>query len=142
MATFHSARFGTAYCGSSTANVELPTRSWQVNDNAETVTFRNSKTGRFTVAEQTFVQATFSISYDYDYSSNPFLVAGGSVNIVPGTTNAVRLFVGGNATPTNSAFWDMPVAICTSISQQMNMEGKLETTANFMATGTFTEPAT
>lgn len=142
MATFHSGRFGTAYCGSSTANIELPTRSWSVDDNAEVVTFRNSKTGRFTVAEQTFVGATFSINYDYDYSSNPFLVAGGSVNIVPGTTNAVRLFVGGNSNATNSAYWDFPVSICQRVNQQMNLEGKLETTASFMATGTFSEPAT
>lgn len=139
---FHSGRFATAYMGSTTASSELPTKSWSVDESPEMVTFRNSRTGRFTVAEQTFLNVGASINIDYDFANNPFLAANGGLAIIPGNSNSARLFVGGNTTPTNSAFWDFPQCIVNGINHTVDLEGKPQLTVRIMGTGTYSEPAT
>lgn len=139
---FHSGRFATAYVGTTTANVEQPITSWTVNESTETQRFRNSRTGRFTVAEQTFVNAGFSLVCDKDFANNPFLTANGGLSIIAGVTNAAKLYIGGNSTPTNAAFWDFPQSILSSTTDTVTVDGKPGLSYNFDGSGVFVEPAT
>lgn len=121
--------------GTATFNgVEVPVTGWNVNPSVDVVRFANSKTSGFRKKQTTYKDATFSVDMDYDFDSSPFAVSPG-LTLGAVLTN-VKLFLNG----TSGKFWNFPSAICVSTPQRLDNEGKITTSANFEADGTFSPP--
>jgi hypothetical protein len=135
--TLHSGINAKAFAGTATADKELPLISWSVNPGAEQQTFRNSKTGRFTVREVTFFDCNFTVVVDFDFAANPFLPANGGLSVVAGATVASRLYTNG----TSSAYWDFASASVLGAPMSVSVEGKPALAYNLGANGVFVEPA-
>lgn len=115
---------------------ELPTTTWSVDSDATILSFINSKTGLHPVKQSTIIDATFSITVDYDPTLQPFAAP---YSFVPGLilTN-VKLFLDGLS---GTNLWLFPSAIIRGISQSASRPGKIGTVLRCEASGTFTLPA-
>lgn len=135
--TLHSGKGGTATIANGTNTVELPVTGWNVDPTTEIQRFRNSKTGNYSVKENTFKDCTFSIRTDLDFDGSIFLTAG--LNIQPGDllTN-VKLFLNGGSSGTG--FWLFSSAIVVGTPQSLEVDGRIETTINGEASGSWTKP--
>ena len=67
---FHSGVSGAASVG--TPPIELPITDWQVHPEAKLNRFRNSKSGPSDIVEAAWLNATVTLTIDYDFSANPF----------------------------------------------------------------------
>jgi hypothetical protein len=130
--TFHSGRKGTCTIN----GTEIPIISWRVNASAEMVRFRNSKTGKFSLVESTFLPLTFNVVLDFDFDAPPYV---SPLNIVPGSSlTTVKLFINGTADTTNC--WTIPSAVVSSTPQDVSVEGKIGTSFAAEANGTYSMP--
>lgn len=122
--------------GTATVNgTELPITDWSVNPSATILQFVNSLTGKHAKKASTFEDATFSFSFDWDDSNNPFAAP---LTIVQGSTiTNVKLLLDG---PSGSLYWNFPSAIVVSTPQSMQRAGKITTSVNCTADGTFAAP--
>jgi hypothetical protein len=134
---YHSGKNAQFYAGTSTANVPLSLISCEVKTQSEIVKFRTSRTGNFTLKEQTFYDADVTAKIEWDFSANPFLGTNGALSMLQGGTVAARLYLNG----TSGAYWDFPQAWVQSNPQTIEIEGKIQTTVNLTANGAFVEPA-
>ena len=135
---YHSGRNAKFFAGTPTANTELSLIGAEVRTQSEIVKFKTSKTGAFTLKEQTFYDADLTVKLEWDFAANPFLPANGALSMLGGGTVAARLYLNG----TSGAYWDFPQAWIKGNPQRIEIEGKIQTTVNLTANGAFVEPAT
>lgn len=118
------------------ASNELPVTTWNVDASAVILSFINSKTGLHPVKQSTIIDATFSVTCDYDPTLQPFAAP---YSFVPGQVlTTVKLFIDGLA---GTNFWLFPSAIIRGVSQSASRPGKIGTVLHCEASGTFTLPA-
>jgi hypothetical protein len=138
--TFHSGKGGTATftpAGGGTSVVELPITNWSVDPKTEMVNFRNSKTGNYSKKEATFKDCDFTIGLDYDFDGSVFAAP---ISLNEGDVlTGVHLYLGPTGT-TSTSFWLFPSAIVLGTPQTLEVDGKIGTTINCTADGTWTPP--
>lgn len=126
----------SGFTGTATINgTELPVTDWSVSPSATILQFMNSLTGKHARKSATFEDASFSISFDWDDSNNPFA---SPLTITQGATiTNVKLLLDG---PTGALYWSFPSAIVSGTPQSLQRAGKITTTLNCTADGTFAAP--
>ena len=134
--TYHSGKNAKFFAGTQSASSELSLVSAEIKTQSEIVKFRTSKTGNFTLKEQTFYDADLTVKVEWDFTANPFLPANGALSMLQGGTMAARLYLNGVLGP----YWDFPQAWVKGNPQNVEIEGKIQTTVQLTANGTFIEP--
>jgi hypothetical protein len=127
---FHSGRESTATIN----GTELPTTGWSVDPTSEIVTFRNSKTDRYSLKEATYHDLSGSITIDFDHDENPFVAPIGLADGAELTD--VKLYTNG----VGSLFYDLPSIIIVGTPTSVETEGKLSVTINFTNNGEYGTP--
>ncbi|MGA2233319.1 MAG: hypothetical protein ABSH22_20645 [Tepidisphaeraceae bacterium] len=135
---FYSGVGGTASVGS--PPVELPITDWQVRPTAQITRFRNSKTGPYDQVEAAWLNATVTISVEYDFDNNPFQ-APAAIQIGTLLTN-VKLYLHQSAAgQLDGSAWSFPTLMVTGTPQTLPVSGEnIVTQFTCVSSGPFSYP--
>jgi hypothetical protein len=136
---FYSGSGGTASIGS--PPIELPITEWEVRPVADITRFRNSKTGPYDVVEATWLNATITLSIEYDFNNNPFQ-SPTALRIGAQLTN-VQLYLHQSASgQLDGSSWAFPSLIVTTTPQTLPIDGqKITTKFTCVTSGSFSYPS-
>jgi len=136
---FHSGFGGTASVGS--PPIELPITEWEVRPIADITRFRNSKTGPYDVVEATWLNATVTLSIEYDFDNNPFQ-SPTAIQIGTQLSN-VKLYLHQSASgQLDGSAWSFPSLIVTTSPQTLPLDGKnIVTKFTCVTSGAFSYPS-
>jgi hypothetical protein len=136
---FYSGVGGTASLG--TPAFQLPITDWEVRPTAQITRFRNSKTGPYDLVEASWLNATVTVSIEYDFNNNPFQPPP-SIQVGTELKN-VRLYLhqSGPGNMDGSA-WSFPSLVVTGTPQTLPLSGQnIVTKFTCVTNGPFSYPS-
>lgn len=116
--------------------IQMALIAWTVTPTAKTVDFETSLSGGFDLSASTFLSATFSVTIEYDFTTD-MLALGGPPAVGATITNS-KLYLAGSS---GNGCWAFPSAIVVSTPQSLAVGGKIQTTINCKSNGPFTQPS-
>lgn len=118
---FYSGVGGAASLG--TPPLELSISDWEVRPTAQLTRFRNSRSGPYDLVEANWLNATVTITVEYDFNNNPFQ-SPAAIQIGAELTN-VQLYLHESAPgQLDGPAWSFPALIVTSTPQTLALGGE------------------
>ncbi|HUB24554.1 MAG TPA: hypothetical protein VL992_03920 [Tepidisphaeraceae bacterium] len=136
---FYSGVGGTASVG--TPPVELPITDWEVRPTAQITRFRNSKSGPYDLVEANYLNATVTVTVEYDFNNNPFQ-APASIQIGMELSNVQLFLHRSNTGSLDGAAWSFPSLIVTGTPQTLRLTGQnIAVSFSCVSNGAFSYPS-